>query len=277
MKLNTKNYHKVFWNCIAIFITVIMLLPFLWILSTSLRLPKDSFKLPPSFLPTVFEFGNYMEVFRQVPLLKYIGNSFFIAGLSTLAQIFITTMAAYAFARLNFKGKNILFIILLSGLMIPVQTTVIPIFIGYSKLHLVDTRIGVILPLLINPLGIFIVRQSMSTIPKNYDEAARLDGAGYWRTLFYIIIPMSKPSIMAVVVLAFVNSWNDFFRPLIFITSENKMTLPLGLTVLSGLMRTSSISIILAGVVVSAIPLLILFIVGQKYFLEGISLSGLKG
>lgn len=274
IKLNSK---RLISNLMAVFVSVFMLLPFLWMLATSLRLPVDSFTLPPSFLPQVFHIQNYVEVFRQIPLFSYIINSFFVSIVSTFIQCCVTAMAAYAFARLEFKGKNILFIMLLSGLMIPVQTTVIPIFLMYKELGLVDTRIGIILPLLMNPLGIFIMKQYMSTIPKSYDEAGMLDGAGYFQILTRIIGPMTKPALIVVAVLSFVSSWNDFYRPLILINSENKMTLPLGMTVLSGFMRNSSISIILAGVIISSIPLLIIYIAGQKYFVEGISLSGLKG
>ena len=161
--------------------------------------------------------------------------------------------------------------------MIPVQTTVIPIFIMYKKIGLMDTRLGIILPLLINPLGIFIMKQFMESIPKSYDEAAKLDGATHFSILFRIIAPMTKPAIVTVAVLAFVASWNDFYRPLIFITSPDKMTLPLGMTALSGLMRNTSISIILAGILISSVPLIFIYSFGQRYFVQGISLSGLKG
>ena len=264
-------------NLLCLVICVIAMLPFMWMIATSLRLPVDSFRLPPSFFPTVFHYQNYVEVFQKVPLLYYIGNSFLVSGVATLVQCIVTCMASYAFARLSLKGKNTIFIILLSGLMIPVQTTVIPIFIMYKKIGLMDTRLGIILPLLINPLGIFIMKQFMESIPKSYDEAAKLDGATHFSILFRIIAPMTKPAIVTVAVLAFVASWNDFYRPLIFITSPDKMTLPLGMTALSGLMRNTSISIILAGILISSVPLILIYSFGQRYFVQGISLSGLKG
>lgn len=275
-KSRIKKY-KILTNIICIFICMIVLLPFMWMIATSLRLPVDSFRLPPSFFPTVFHVDNYIQVFRKVPLVKFIGNSFLVSTAATVLQCIITCMAAYAFSRLNFKGKNILFVLLLSGLMIPVQSTVIPIFILYKQIGLVDTRLGIILPLLINPLGIFITKQFMESIPGSYDEAAKLDGAGHLGILFRIIAPMTKPAIVTVAVLSFVSSWNDFYRPLIFITSSEKMTLPLGMTALSGLMRNTSISIILAGIMISSVPLILIYAFGQKYFVEGISLSGLKG
>lgn len=264
-------------NLLCIVICGITILPFMWMIATSLRLPVDSFRLPPSFFPTEFHFENYVQVFQKVPLLQYIGNSFFVSFTATFLQCIITCMAAYAFSRLHFKGKNLIFLLLLSGLMIPVQTTVIPIFMMYKEAGLMDTRIGLILPQLLNPLGIFIMKQFMESIPKSYDEAAKLDGARHFSILFRIIVPMAKPALVTEAVLAFVASWNDFYRPLIFITSPEKMTLPLGMTALSGLMRNTSISIILAGVIISSVPLILIYAFGQKYFVQGISLSGLKG
>ncbi len=275
--MKRKRINKYISNILCIAICIIAILPFMWMISTSLRLPVNSFNLPPSFFPDTFNIDNYVQVFKKVPLLLYIGNSFFVSIIATILQCIITCLAAYAFSRMQFKGKSVLFLLLLSGLMIPVQSTVIPIFMFYKQLHLIDSRIGVILPLLINPLGIFIMKQFMESIPKSYDEAAKLDGANHLRILFKVIMPMTKPAIVTVAVLSYVSSWNDFYRPLIFITSAEKMTLPLGMTALSGLMRNSSISIILAGIIVSSIPLIIIYIFGQKYFVEGISLSGLKG
>lgn len=277
MNKRRKNLNTFVYNTISIFICIIVILPFMWMISTSLRLPVDSFNLPPSFLPTVFNFNNYVEVFQKVPLLKYIGNSVLVSVSATAIQCVVTAFAAYAFARLKFRGKNIMFLVLLSGLMIPVQSTVIPVFMMYKNIGLMDTRIGIVLPLLINPLGIFILKQFMETIPRSYDEAAKLDGAGNLMILFRVILPMTKPALVTVIVLFFVSSWNDFYRPLIFITSAGKMTIPLGMTALSGLMRNSSISIIIAGVIISSVPLIVIYMVGQKYFVEGITMSGLKG
>jgi len=262
---------------VLIIVAAFMLLPLCWIVSTSLRMPKDSFKLPPSFFPTSFRIENYAEVFKLVPLAKYLRNSIMVTVPATLIQCAVSSSAAYAFARMRFRGSNALLLLLLSGMMIPVQATVVPLYILYSKVGLVDTRLAIILPLLINPLGIFIIKQQMQAIPKSYDEAAIIDGASRFKIFTRIILPMSKSSIIVVAMLTFVSSWNDFFRPLIFITSSDKMTLPIGMTVLNSLSRTSSISVILAGVVVSSLPLVLVFIWGKRYLIQGISLSGIKG
>lgn len=276
LKMRTIAFFIIRTVCI-VGIASFMILPFLWIFSTSLRLPKDSFKLPPAFFPTAFNISNYSAVFKLVPLKTYLFNSIFVTVIATGLQCAISSSAAYAFARLKFKGSKVLMLVILSGMMIPVQTTVVPLYILFSKFGLVDTRISIMLPLLISPLGIFIIKQYMQSIPRSYDEAAIIDGSSNLQVFTKIILPMAKPSIAVVAMLTFVSSWNDFFRPLIFITSSDKMTLPIGMTVLNSLSRTSSISVILAGVVVSSLPLILIFLRGQKYLIQGISLSGVKG
>lgn len=262
---------------IVLLVAVVMLLPLSWIVATSLRLPRESFTLPPAFLPTSFYTANYTEVFKLVPLAKYLMNSVFVTVVATTVQCMISCSAAFAFARLKFRGSGIILLLILSGLMIPVQTTVVPLYIMFSKVHLVDTKLALILPQLISPIGIFIIKQYMQSIPESYDDAAVVDGATTWQIFTKVILPMSKSSIAVVAMLTFVNTWNDFFRPLIFITSSKNMTLPIGMTVLNSLSRTSSISVILAGVVVSSQPLIVVFLFGQKYLIQGISLSGVKG
>jgi multiple sugar transport system permease protein len=262
---------------LMILISVIMLLPFCWMISTSLRLPKDSFNLPPALFPTAFHIDNYIIVFKKFPFLSFILNSFKVTILTTVIQCTITTMAAYAFARIEFKGKNILFIMLLSGLMIPVQSTIIPQFLIIKKLGLMDNHWALILPNLVYPLGIFLIRQLMMSIPRTYDEAAYIDGASRLRIFWNIIIPCSKPAIAVVAVMSFITSWNNFFGPLIYINTWEKMTLPLGLTVLQGYRGSGSISVVLAGVSMTLIPPCLVYIFGQKYLVQGTTLTGIKG
>lgn len=265
-----------FFHLILLLFTAFMLMPFLWILSTSLRLPKDSFTLPPSIVPTTFNWANYAEVFAKVPFFAFITNSLKIALIVVIGHILISSMAAYAFSRIHFPGRDIIFIVFLSGLMIPNQVTIIPQFITMSKLGLIDTHLSIILPGLINPLGIFLIRQMMMTIPKSYDEAAYMDGANRMWVFLKVVLPMSFPAVSVTSVLLFIANWNDFFRPLIFLNTYEKMTLPLGMTVLTGAYGAGNLSAILAGVTLSLIPPLLLYVFGQKYLVEGISLGGLK-
>ncbi|MFG1950341.1 carbohydrate ABC transporter permease [Micromonospora sp. NPDC048830] len=257
--------------------SALMLLPFSWMLATSLRLPKDSFDLPPAVLPTSFHTANYTAVFRDVPFYAFILNSLAVTAVATVLQCVISAAAAYPFARMRFPGRTALFMLLLSGLMIPVQITVIPLFLLFREANLIDTRTALVLPALVFPMGIFILRQYMLTIPGSYEEAARLDGAGHLRIFWNVILPMSRPALAVVALLNGLATWNDFFRPLIFINSIDKMTVPLGLTVLNGFARTSNLSVVLAGVVISILPPLILFIFGARYLVRGVALTGIKG
>lgn len=275
-KLNTRKSNYITHILLILFSAFIML-PFMWIISTSLRQAKDSFSLPPAFFPTTFEFSNYMEVFQEVPFLAFITNSIKVSGIIVIGHIFISSMAAYAFSRIKFPGRNLLFVIFLSGLMIPGQVTIISQFILMSKLNLVDTHSALILPALINPLGIFLIRQMMMTISDSYEEAAFMDGANRFWVFIKVILPMSMPAVAVTSVMTFILHWNDFFRPLIFLNSYEKMTLPLGMTVLTGAFGQGNLSAILAAVTLSLIAPLLIYIFGQRYLIEGISLGGLKG
>lgn len=267
---------RIIFRIVMFMLSILMLLPFLWIISTSLRLPKDSFTLPPSFLPTSFHFENYSRVFSELPFFLFITNSMKVTFFTIFFQIIFSTMAAYAFSRIDFKGKTVLFLLILTGLMIPGQATIVPRFLIMRELNLMDNQLALILPGLIDPLSIFILRQFMITIPKSYDEAAFIDGASRARIYATIILPMTKPVIIVVIVMRLLVVWNDFFNPLIYISTFEKMTLPLGLTILQGYMGSGSISVILAGVTLSLIPPILMYMFGQKYLLQGVSLTGLK-
>lgn len=265
--------------CLILFLTVlctVMVLPFMWVFSTSLRLPKESFSLPPSFIPTSFHIQNYIELFTKFPFLKFITNSLFVAVTVVLLNIVITTMAGYAFSRIQFKGRDTLFVILLAGLMIPMQAMTIPVYIIMAKLKLVGSLWALILPATINPLGIFLVRQFMLTIPSSYEEAAYMDGASRIKIYLQIILPMSKSIVMMTSMLCFLTSWNNFMAPLIYLSDWEKMTIPIGLRVLQGYQGTGSISVLFAGIAISLVAPLLLYIFGQKYLVQESPLSGLK-
>ena len=241
--MKAKNYaaRKKAANWIVILIifvvAVLMLIPFLWMISTSLRPASESMKLPPSFLPTQFEYGNYLELFQSsIPFLNLFGNSIFVTVIVTAAQLITCSTAAYSFARLNFPGRNIIFGILLCTLMVPIQVTIIPLFIGMSSVNLTDTLLSIILPYLTSIFGIFLMRQFFVTLPKELEDSAKIDGAGPYRTFFSIILPQAGSSLSALGIIAFNNCWNNYFTPLIFINSWEKMTLPLGIAALRGFM-----------------------------------------
>ena len=203
-------------------------------------------------------------------------NSILVAVTTVILNLLVTTMAGYAFARIPFKGRNTVFMILLAGMMIPAQATMIPVYVVMSKLGLVGSLWAIILPATINPLSIFFVRQFMMTIPGSYEEAAYIDGAGRVQIYLKIILPMSKSVIVMTSLLNFMASWNNFMGPLIYLSDWDQMTLPIGLRVLQGYMGTGSIGVILAGVAISIIIPTFLYLAGQKYFMQGMTLSGLK-
>lgn len=263
-------------NSFLIAICIIMLLPFCWVISTSLRLPKDSFGVPPSFFPTAFVLQNYIDVFTEFPFAKFILNSITVALFSVLLNTFVTTTAGYAFARIEFKGKNVLFLMILTGMMIPAQATMIPLYVIMSKLHLVGKLSALVLPAMISPISIFFVRQFMKTIPRSYEEAAFIDGASRLSVFIRLILPMSKSVIIMTTLLCFLGSWNNFMGPLIYLSDWDKMTLPIGLRTLNGYMGSGSVSVIFAGVTLSLVVPTLLYIFGQKYILQGVVLSGLK-
>ena len=254
----------------------IALLPFFWTFSTSLRLPSESYRMPPSFFPTDFHYQHYITVFTTFPFLRFIINSLFVSFSVLILCLITTTMAAFSFARINFRFKNVIFILFMSGLMIPFYATMISVYIIMSKLRLVGTHWALIIPGAISPLHIFLIRQFMMTIPKSYEEAAEIEGCGRFTIYSKIMIPMSKPVMMIAGLQVFIASWNNFVAPLIYLSKWESMTLPIGIRLLAGYMGTGSMSVVLAGIAMSLVMPILLFSFGQRYLIEGIALSGVK-
>ncbi len=257
--------------------SVFIVVPLLWMFSTSMRKPVESFKLPPAIFPERINFDQYRIVFKKVDFFMFIRNSFKIAFISVLLHVVFSSMSAFAFARLDFPFKKALFILFLSAIMIPGQVMNIPRFLMMVQLKLVDTHLALILPAFFDAMGIFLIRQFMMTIPKSYDEAAYIDGANKFHCFLRIVMPMTKPAIMVIAVRNFIGSWNDFYTPLIYLNTTKKMTLPLGLAQLrNALGGDDNQAVVLAGVVLSLIAPLLFYIVGQRYLVEGINLGGIK-
>jgi multiple sugar transport system permease protein len=263
-------------NILLVILAIFMFAPFYWVLVTSV-LPTDlAYSLPPVWLPTRITFENFRKVFDLIPFGMLVLNSLKISVIITGGAIVTSVLAAYAFARLEFPGRNILFIVLLSALMVPQQVTVIPTFILVRVLGLLDTHEAVYLPALINVLGIFLLRQFFLTLPHELDDAAKLDGAGHVRILFQIYLPLSWPAVSALGIVVFQAAWNDFFWPNLFLSSPEKMTLPLGLFALLGLYGSGSPAVIFAAISMVLLPVLIFFIFTQRTLTESIATTGLK-
>ena len=268
---------KVLIESAMIAFSVFVVIPFLWIIATSLRPVRESFQLPPAILPTQFQWENYRDVFRLLPFFDFVTNSIKVSSLAVSAQLIVNGLAAYGFSRIKFPGRDAIFLVMLAGLMVPHQVTIIPLFVVMVNVGLVNTHAGLILPSIVYPLTLFLMRQYMMTIPASYEEAAFIDGAGRLRVFFSVIFPMVKPAIGVAATLHFVFVWNDFFRPLILLSSPDIMTLPLGLRVLDGYMGSGNLAVVLAGVVLSLVVPVLIFIFAQRYLMEGMRLGGLKG
>lgn len=253
-----------------------MLIPLLWMISTSLRSPLDAFTMPPAIFPTTFDLSNYREVFAKVDFFMFIKNSLIVSLSATALQLAASSMAAFAFSRMRFPGRTVLFMMFLAVLMIPGQVLSIPRFIIMSKLKLINNLLALILPAIFSAMSIFLLRQFMLSIPRSYDETAYIDGATRFQCFSRVVVPMTKPAMMVMAMQTFVATWNDFYGPLIYINSAQKMTLPLGLTQLNGVLGTGNKAAIIAGVVLSLITPLLLYSFGQRYLIEGISIGGIK-
>ena len=261
-----------------IVLAILTLMPFLWVVSTSLRTPSQSFTVPPQWIPVDMDFSNYSRVFEEIPFFTQLGNSFFITFMVVAGQLTTAALAGYAFARLRFPGRNVLFWIVLATMMIPHQATIIPVFILISRvLGLSDTLWALIVPGVVTAFGTFLLRQYFMSIPEDFEEAALVEGANQWQIFRRIYLPLASPGLAILAVLTFNAKWNDYFTPLIFMNTKERFPITLGIVDLQGYMATGSISVVLAGIVLSTIPVIIIYIFGQRYLVEGLMLGGVKG
>ncbi|MFE7900028.1 carbohydrate ABC transporter permease [Streptomyces sp. NPDC057424] len=250
--------------------------PVIWTVSTSLRTPAESFDLPPEIIPTDPTVDAYRGVFEQIDVWLYALNSTLVTALIAAGQMITAGLAGYAFARLEFRFKKPLFALVLATMMVPLQVTMVPVFLELKTMGLTDTLLGLIVPAFPTAFGTFLMRQYFLGMPKDLGEAAMIDGAGPWRVFRSVYAPLAAPGLAIVGVLAFNYHWNEFFRPLILETSTENLTLPLGLVSLQGNLGTGSISVVLAGVVLSMIPAVVVFVVGQRPLREGITSAGVN-
>ncbi|WP_406119302.1 carbohydrate ABC transporter permease [Streptomyces sp. NBC_00989] len=250
--------------------------PVIWTVATSLRTPAQSFDLPPQIIPTHPTTAAYRGVFDQIDVWLLALNSTLVTALIAVGQMITAGLAGYAFARLEFRFKKPLFGLVLATMMVPLQVTIVPVFLVLKSMGLTDTLLGLIIPAFPTAFGTFLMRQYFLGMPKDLGEAAMLDGAGTWRIFRSVYAPLATPGLAIVGVLAFNYHWNEFFRPLILETSSQNYTLPLGLVSLQGNLGTGSISVVLAGVVLSMLPALAVFVVGQRPLREGITSAGVN-
>ncbi|MDE0673404.1 MAG: carbohydrate ABC transporter permease [Caldilineaceae bacterium] len=254
-----------------------MLLPLGWMLSASLMPLSEVIKVPPVwFAPTKYTVGNFSEVWFNIGFWRFSLNSAFVALTITTCQLLTSTMAGFAFARYEFPGRTVIFIVILSTLMIPFQVIMIPLFIMMARMGLVNTYWGMIVPAIVTPFGIFLMRQFMLSVPKSLLEAARIDGAAEPYIYARIMLPLSKPAIAALTIFTFLSAWDDFLWPLIIINSKQKWTLPIAMSRFTE-QYISQTHLQMAGAAVMFLPVLIVFLLMQRNFIEGVAMTGLKG
>lgn len=257
---------------------ILMIMPFMWMFSTSLRPIQESFKLPPAWFPTEWHFETYTAVFQSsVPFLTFAANSVKITFFVTVGQLITCSMAGFAFGRLRFPFRNALFVLLLASLMVPGQVTIIPVFIIMRMLGLVDNHLALILPGLTSAFGVFLLRQFFLTLPQELIDASKIDGAGPWTIYWRVALPLAGPSLAALGIITFNNTWNNYFYPLIFLNTWEKMTLPLGITALRGYLASNSASVVMAAITLAILPVLLVFLFAQRWFIAGITRTGIKG
>jgi len=253
-----------------------MVIPFLWMLSTSLKNNQQAYVFPPIWIPDPIVFENYRTVWEALPFDRFLLNSTIVAVLVTLGQLATCSMGAFAFARLRFPGRDKLFLIYLATMMVPFHVTMIPVFILVRSLKWLDTYQGLIIPSLFSAYGTFLLRQFFRSIPTELEDAARIDGCSYWRVFWNIILPLSKPALATLGIFVFMWSWNNFLWPLLITNTLEMKTLPLGLSYFLG-QFTVYWNLLMAGTTIALVPVLVVFFFAQRYFVEGITLTGLKG
>jgi multiple sugar transport system permease protein len=256
---------------VLIVAAMVALGPLLWTVTTSLRTPAEAFSNPPQWIPLHPDFSNYSAVFDRIPIGRFFVNSVIVTGLIVVGQTITCTLSGYAFAMVSFPGRSVIFGIFLATMMVPLQTIIIPVFVIIRYLGLSDSPMSLVVSALGSAFGTFLMRQYFMQMPKELGEAARIDGAGHFHTFLLIYAKMAGPAIATLAILNFSAFWAEFYRPLIFLQTQDNFTLPLGLVGLQGNLGTGSISVVLAGVVLAILPSVVLFIVAQRYFISGIT------
>lgn len=261
-------------HVIVIVGALLMFFPFLWTIITSIT-PGASLTVTPALIPENPAFDAYIRLFNEKPFARVIFNSVLLAAITTAVQLFTSSTAGYAFSRLPFRGQTAVFAVYLATMMIPLQVLIVPLFVELKTFGLLNTYLGALLPTFASAFGIFLLRQAINQVPRELDEAATIDGAGHFRIFFSVILPNIRPALATLVVFAFMGSWNSFLWPLVVLRSPELQTLPIALAALQG-QYISDWDVIMAGSVVSVIPMLALYIFAQKYVIQGVASSGIK-
>lgn len=264
------------WHLVLLPLAILMIVPMIWMVITAVETLNETRRFPPVLVPSGIRWQNYTAVMQQAPFARWFLNTLIVTVVVVAGNLLFCSLAGYAFARIRFFGRDVIFILVLATLMIPFQVIMIPTFLIVRKLGLIDTLGALIVPNLAGAFGIFLLRQFFRSLPVELEEAARIDGASRLGVLFKIVLPLSGPVLATVAVITFLWTWNDFLWPLVTIYSPSNMTLQLGLTTFQGAHQTNT-NLLMAANVMSVMPVLLLFLVAQRLFIRGIATSGLKG
>lgn len=270
-------------HTVLILTSLLSIFPFIWLTSTSLKgLGEDIFAYPPQLIPSDFTWANYVDVWGKVNFMGYFWNSVIVAALTVILNLILSSLAAYPLARMNFRGKKIVFFSILATIMIPFQAIMLPVYIITLKLHLIDSvnnvmgYIGLVMPFAVSAFGIFLMRQAFLKIPREVEEAAIVDGCNVFQMFTRVVLPMVKPTLAVLAVFTFIGSWGEFLWPSIMLTKDAMYTLPVGINNLQG-MFSSNWRFIAAGSIISTIPIIIFFLAMQRYFISGENDGAVKG
>ena len=272
-----KRAARIIGYVVMTIIAVALLVPFFWMISSSLKMSNDVFSVPVRWLPETFVWSNYVDIWTQTNLLTWIRNTLVLAVVVTFLQVLTGSFAAYGFSRMRFRGRDILFLVYIGTIAVPWQSYMIPQFILMSNLKLSNTLWAIILLQAFGAFGVFLMKQFFETVPEELSEAARIDGLseyGIWRR---IMVPLSVPAMASLTLLTFVTTWNDYLGPLIYLRNPNLWTMQLGLQSLVSNTQDQNFALMFTGMTMSVVPIAIVFLLGQKYFVEGIATSGMKG
>jgi ABC-type glycerol-3-phosphate transport system permease component len=269
------TFGRIFLYVLLISTSILMIIPFYWSVGTSLKLEQNVFASPPQWLPTPATLENFIQVITRIHFFQYFGNSVFVSAIVTLGHVFFDTLAGYAFAKLKFPFRDQIFFIMLLALMVPFQVNLIPVYKIMATFHWIDTYWALIIPNLTSIFGIFLMRQFMMSIPNELLDAARIDGCNEFGVFRRVVLPLALPGIATLVIFTFMGTWNDFLWPRLVINSEKLFTLPLGLAMLQ-MRNTSNVAQIMAGTVLTALPMIVVFLFMQRQFIEGMTAGALK-
>lgn len=275
-KSNASKVRKWIVFGLMVLLSIVILMPFIWMISSSFKADNQVLTIPIKWIPETFKWQNYVDIWTQVPMLTYIKNSMFLAVVITFLQVFTGSMAAYGFSKIRFPGRDALFVAYIATIAVPWQAYMVPQYIMMEKVGLTNTHLSLILLQAFGAFGVFLMRQYYMSIPDELVEAARIDGLSEHGTWLRIVLPLTKPALASLALLTFVNTWNDYMGPFIYLTSNDLWTIQLGLRTFVG-MYDAQYAMIMTGSVISVLPILVIFLFGQRYFIEGIATSGMKG